>query len=139
MKRILVVDDEAGFTRLLQLTLEKTGLFVVRVVNDPTKAIETARQFKPHIALLDVVMPDIDGGDLVARMKADPELCQIPVLMLTALVSRSELSPGAVAESADLTMLAKPVNMVTLLRAIETKLGPLHTAGAPEASEISAQ
>jgi two-component system, OmpR family, response regulator len=121
MKKILVVDDEAGFTRLLKLNLERTGRFKVRIVNDSTQAIEALRVFKPDLALLDIVMPDVDGGDLVAQMKADAQLNRIPILMLTALVSPSELSPGAVAQSGDLTMIAKPVNMETLLRAIEEK------------------
>jgi CheY-like chemotaxis protein len=123
MKKILVVDDEAGFTRILKLNLERTGRFNVRIVNDSTLALEALRVFKPDLALLDIVMPDLDGGDLVAQMKADAQLSRIPILVLTALVAPSELSPGAVAQSADLTMIAKPVNMQTLLRAIEEKVG----------------
>jgi CheY-like chemotaxis protein len=123
MKKILVVDDEAGFTRLLKLNLEKTGRFTVRVVNDATKAIEAMRQFHPDLALLDIVMPDLDGGDIVALMKADPTLSQIPVLMLTALVGPQEVGEHAVAQSGDLLMLGKPVRLQTLLTAIDEQLG----------------
>jgi two-component system sensor histidine kinase/response regulator len=122
MKKILVVDDEAGYTRLLKLNLEKTGRYTVRVVNDSTQAIETMRSFQPDLALLDIVMPDLDGGDLVAKMKSDPLLAQIPVLMLTALVAPNETSDSGVKKSGGLTMLAKPVTLENLVLAIERKL-----------------
>lgn len=121
MKKILIVDDEAGFTRLLKLNLEKTGRYIVRVINDSTQALEAMHTFAPDLALLDIVMPDLDGGDLVAQMKQDPALKKIPVLMLTALVARSETG-GKPTERGDLTMIAKPVNLPTLLAAIEEKL-----------------
>jgi CheY-like chemotaxis protein len=122
MKKILIVDDEAGFTRLLKLNLEKTGDYTVRVINDSTQAVEAMRTFAPDLALLDIVMPDLDGGDLVAQMKLDPVLKKIPVLMLTALVAQRETG-GKPTERGDLTMIAKPVSMPTLLAAIEEKLG----------------
>jgi CheY-like chemotaxis protein len=121
MKKILIVDDEVGFTRLLKLNLEKSGRYTVRVVNDSTRAIEAMRVFKPDLALLDIVMPDLDGGDLVARMKEDPALSRVPVLMLTALVAPSETG-GHAAERGDLTMVAKPVSLEALVEAIESKL-----------------
>jgi CheY-like chemotaxis protein len=122
MKKILVVDDEAGYTRLLKLNLEKTGRYSVRVINDSTQAIEAMRSFQPDLALLDIVMPDLDGGDLVAKMKTDPLLAQIPVLMLTALVSPNETGDSGVKKSGGLTMLAKPVTLENLVLAIERKL-----------------
>jgi len=122
MKKILVVDDEAGFTRMVKLNLEKTGRFAVRIVNDSMQAIETMRVFKPDLALLDIVMPDLDGGDLVAQMKADFELREIPILMLTALVSPSETGGQPTTKRGDLTMIAKPVSLPDLLKAIEQKL-----------------
>ncbi len=123
MKKILVVDDEVGFTRLLQMNLEKTGKYKVTVVNDSTKALETARMLKPDLALLDIVMPGMDGGDLVAQMKADPALTNVPVLMLTALVGKNEASQDAVVQSGNLLMLGKPVRLNVLVQAIEEQLG----------------
>jgi DNA-binding response OmpR family regulator len=121
MKKILIVDDEAGFTRLLKLNLEKTGKYAVRVINDSTQALDAMHTFGPDLALLDIVMPDLDGGDLVAQMKQDPTLKNVPVLMLTALVAQRETG-GKPTERGDLTMIAKPVSMPTLLAAIEERL-----------------
>jgi DNA-binding response OmpR family regulator len=53
-KRVLIVDDESGFTRLLKLTLERTRRFVVREENDGTQAWLTTRDFKPDIIFLDI-------------------------------------------------------------------------------------
>ena len=73
-QRIFIVDDEAGFTRLLKLTLEKTGNFQVQEENDGTNAWLEARAFKPDIIFLDIVMPKIDGGDVAQQIrKANPE------------------------------------------------------------------
>ena len=56
-RRILIVDDEAGFTRLLKLTLEGTKRYIVKEENDGSQALSTARQFRPDLILLDIVMP----------------------------------------------------------------------------------
>lgn len=122
MKKIIIVDDEAGLTRLLKLNLEKTGKYTVRTINDSTQALEAMRVFQPDLALLDIVMPDLDGGDLVAKMKEDPALKNVPVLMLTALIAPRETG-GQPTERGDLTMIAKPVSLPNLLKAIEEKLG----------------
>jgi len=61
-KRILVVDDQASDTRLLKLYLERTNDYVVKEENNARAAISAAEQFQPHLILLDVMMPDMDGG-----------------------------------------------------------------------------
>src|SRR5687768_9940814 len=89
-KKILVVDDEASITRLLKLNLEK-GAYVVRTENEGTKALAAAKDFKPDLILLDVMMPDIDGGDVAAIIQADPLLCAVPIVFLTAAVKKEEV------------------------------------------------
>jgi CheY-like chemotaxis protein len=121
-KRILIVDDESGFTRLLKLTLEKTGNYIVREENDGTRAHETAREFKPDLILLDIVMPKIDGGDVASKIKADWSLANTPIIFLTAIVSNKE------AHSSNLIggfpFLAKPVSLDNLIQCIEEHLPP---------------
>ena len=118
-KRILVVDDEAGFTRLLKMNLEKTGDYEVMTENRSTKAMMAAKMFRPHAILLDIVMPEMDGGDVQVQLAGDPQTKDIPVIMLTALVDENETSPGAVAQSGATNVLAKPVNMVILLECLD--------------------
>jgi len=90
-KRILVVDDEPSITRLLKLNLEQTGNYEVREENLGAQALDAAREFKPDLVLLDVMMPDMDGGDVAAGLKQDPALRKTPVVFLTAAVKKEEL------------------------------------------------
>src|SRR3989304_2938121 len=61
-RRILIVDDEAGVTRMLKLFLEATQAYEVRTENHGSRAVAAVREFRPHLVLLDVVMPDMDGA-----------------------------------------------------------------------------
>lgn len=118
-RKILLVDDEAGFTELLKMNLERSGAFEVRIENDSTKAVAAAREFSPDAILLDVVMSEMDGGDVQAQLQANPLLARIPVVMLTALVDSTELSEGAVAQAGTQMVLPKPVNLPLLLRVLD--------------------
>jgi CheY-like chemotaxis protein len=122
-RKILLVDDEAGFTQLLRMNLEKGGRYEVCIENDSTKALAAARDFHPDVILLDVVMPGMDGGDVQAALQNDPRLARIPVLMLTALVDSTELSEGAVAQAGSQMVLPKPVNLALLFRVLDEILG----------------
>lgn len=121
-KRILIVDDESGFTRLLKLTLEKTGRYSVREENDGTKAHEVAREFRPHLILLDIVMPQIDGGDVASEITGDPVLNGTKIVFLTAIVSKKEASEGGLIGG--FPFIAKPVSLETLRQCIEENLTP---------------
>ena len=68
-KRILLVDDEAPITRMMRRNLEATGKFDVLDVNDPTVALATAREFRPDLVFLDVMMPEKDGGETGCRVQ----------------------------------------------------------------------
>ncbi len=108
-KKILVIDDEAGFTRLLKVVMKH---FEIREENDPAKAIETVKQFKPDLILLDVIMPVVDGPELAARIKADPLLSHIPIVFLTAIFKPGDPQPP------DFQFLSKPINPQELERCI---------------------
>ena len=88
--------------------------------NDPAKAHQTARDFRPDVILLDIVMPEIDGGEVAARIGNDPELCQTPIIFLTALVTEAEAKSGL--EIDGHSFLAKPINISELVGAIEQHL-----------------
>ncbi len=122
-RKILLIDDEAGFTQLLKMNLEKSGDFEVQIENESTKAVSTAREFLPDVVLLDVVMPGMDGGDVQAQLQSDPALSNVAVIMLTALVDSAELSAGAVAQSGSSIVLPKPVDLPLLLRVIDEATG----------------
>jgi len=121
-KRILLVDDEASLTRMMRLNLERTGKYEVREENRGSRAVETARQFKPDLIFLDVMMPDTSGDEVAARLQEDSELKDIKFVFLTAIVTRGETEPGG-SEIAGRTFLAKPVKTEELLACIERFIG----------------
>ena len=120
-KRILIVDDESGFTRLLKLTLEKTGRYVVREENDGTKARDTAREFRPDLIFLDIVMPKIDGGDVASQIKSDAALKDTKIIFLTAIVSKQEATQGT-GLIGGFPFLSKPISLDALRACIEESL-----------------
>lgn len=122
VKKILVVDDEEKLTRMMKRNLEMSGKFQVRMENDGAKAVNAAREFKPDLVLLDVMMPGMDGGEVAEKMRDDPELARIPVVFLTAIVTKDEVADSGGTISGH-PFLAKPVKADELVRVIEENLG----------------
>lgn len=122
--RILYVDDEVGAARLLQRNLEITNRFEVRVENWPEDAAEAAREFKPDLVLLDIIMPRMPGGNVVEEFEQDPELRSIPIVFFTAAVWRHQVeeNDGVIC---DRRCLAKPSNLDEIIAFLEENL-PSH-------------
>jgi len=120
--RILIVDDEPDFSALFKENLEEAGNYEVAVVNDPKKAVETAKEFAPELIFVDVVMPGMDGGDVVSALKLEPRLRRVPTLMLTALVEEDENTPTGESERGGLTFVSKTTHLDKILDIIETHL-----------------
>src|SRR3990172_10649558 len=117
-RRILLVDDEVSITRALAVYLEENGDCEVRVENVGSRALATARDFRPDLIFLDIMMPDADGSALAAEMKTDPVLRTIPILFLPALVSQHEARGGTMRIGGH-PVLAKPVDPDTVLEYID--------------------
>ena len=117
-KRILVVDDEPEFTNLLKLSLESHGYYEVREENDAEHARAAAREFDPDLVVLDIMMPGMEGNEVAAALKADPVTRDVPVIFLTALVSRED-APGGTCSSGGQTFLPKDIRVQKLIRCIE--------------------
>ena len=122
-KRILIIDDEATFTRMVKLNLEKTGAFEVREENMAVAALAAAREFKPDLILLDVIMPAMDGGDVAAHIRNDRHLKGTPIVFLTATVSQREAGEGGLNSGGDL-FLAKPVSVENLINCLNENIRP---------------
>lgn len=119
--RILVIDDEPGFTRMVKLHLEKAGAFEVRQVNNSTEALSQALDFSPDVILLDVVMPEADGGDVAIALRSNKKVKEIPILFISAMVSQKEAVDGMFYSGGE-RFLAKPVNMDVLVKCIQELL-----------------
>src|SRR6185369_17261351 len=120
-KRILVVDDEPSITRNLKLNLESGGGYQVLGENHATNALRATRMFRPDLILLDVMMPGMDGGDVAARLRADPLFRDTPIIFLTAIVSNEETDGHEMLNGGE-TFLAKPVDIGELKKTIQEHL-----------------
>ena len=119
-RRILIVDDDANSTHLVKILLERSGPYLVLEENDPTKADQTAHEFRPDVILLDIIMPKLDGGELATQIEADRELRDASIIFLTALVTHAEASSGLHIQGHPL--VAKPISIPELIEAIEKHL-----------------
>jgi CheY-like chemotaxis protein len=124
-RRILIVDDDRDSTHVIKILLEKVGPYRVLEESNATKAYQSARSFRPDLIFLDVVMPEADGGDVAAKIEADPTLRKTPIIFLTALVTKAEAKAGLHMQGHPI--LAKPISIPELINKIEENL-PAHAA-----------
>lgn len=120
--RVLLVDDENDFTELLAANLEEAGHYVVKQVNDPVTTCRIAREFKPDICIIDLVMPKMDGGDVVRALEKDAGLRNVPVIMLTALVEENAEAPDKAQIRGGLPFVSKTSSLKVILDAIEERI-----------------
>ena len=121
-KRILAVDDQTSNTRLMKLHLERTNDYEVREENSAQAALAAAEEFQPHLILLDVMMPGMDGGELAARFRANPKLKDVPIVFLTAAVTKREVESGN-GLVGGYPFLAKPVVLKEMVACLKHHLG----------------
>jgi DNA-binding response OmpR family regulator len=84
MNTILIIDDEEDFVFFIKSALELHGRFRVFYSTDGKSGIEIARREKPKLILLDIMMPEMDGFEVLKELKDDSQTMAIPVVMLTA-------------------------------------------------------
>ena len=93
MPRILVTDDEPNIVRLIQVNLERQG-FQVETANNGAQALEKIRANRPDLLVSDVMMPEMDGFELLSNIRRDPVLENLPVIMLTAKAQDRDVLEG---------------------------------------------
>ena len=115
--RVLVVDDIAPNVKLLEAKLTGEYYDVVTAMSGQ-EALEKAKETRPDLVLLDVMMPGMDGFEVCSRLKSDPELSHIPVVMVTALTDSEDRVKGL--ESGADDFLSKPVNDTALMARVRS-------------------
>ncbi len=118
--KILVVDDEPNIVRSLTFVLNKGG-YDVSVAGDGVEAMSMIRDSKPNILILDVMMPNKSGYDVCNEIKADPELRDIHVVMLTAKGQVGDRE-AALFQGAD-EYMSKPFSPIEILARVKELLG----------------
>jgi two-component system, OmpR family, alkaline phosphatase synthesis response regulator PhoP len=112
--RILIVDDERDFIELVQFRLAGLGCEFL-VASDGVQALSQARQFKPNLILLDILLPDLDGLSVCEILRRQPSTKNIPIIFMSAL--SSEVTKRTVAMQAE-DFFTKPLNLSLLIHRI---------------------
>ncbi|MFV1957667.1 MAG: PleD family two-component system response regulator [bacterium] len=89
-KTVLVVEDKASLTQMLQFLFLSKGLDV-EIAYDGVEAMEKVNTLRPNLILLDIMMPKMDGFEVLEKLKESPDTAGIPVIMLTARKSREDM------------------------------------------------
>ena len=115
MTRILVVDDDPGIVKVVRAYLEKAG-FQVLVAYDGKKALHIARHDKPHLVILDLMLPEMDGWDVCRVLRRESD---VPIIMLTARVEDTDKLIGLELGADDyVTKPFSPQELVARVRAV---------------------
>ena len=118
MPRVLVVDDDPQVVRLLRVNLELEGYEVVSA-NDGNEALEAVASEDPDLVICDVMMPGMDGIEVVRRLRADKQT--VPVVMLSAKAMRSDMRVGLDAGANE--YVTKPFDPAELIEVVDRLLG----------------
>ena len=120
---VLVVDDNQQNLELLQAYLEDIDCRTIPA-HDGTEALEIIGRGAPDLILLDVMMPKMSGFEVCKKIKNNPQTCDIPVIMVTALNEFGDIERGLDSGTDD--FLSKPVNKLELLTRVKTMLKLKH-------------
>lgn len=115
---ILIVDDESDFIELVKFRLANLHCEFL-VAMDGVQALSQARQFKPNLILLDILLPDLDGLSVCEILRRQPSTKKIPIIFMSALTS--EVTKRTVAMQAD-DFFTKPLDLPRLEKRIEELL-----------------
>jgi DNA-binding response OmpR family regulator len=119
-RTILIIDDEISFAEMVKLNLEDTEDFEVRTEYKGADGVKTAMEFDPDLILLDIMLPDKDGFDVLKDLKENEKTKAIPVIMLTALKSDPVKFKAATLYAEE--FMVKPVTVRMLVEKIEEVL-----------------
>lgn len=115
-KTILIVDDEPKIVNLIGLRLKANG-YEILTATSGTEGLEKCREHKPDAVIMDIMMPDMEGSEVAASIREDPDVCHIPIIFLTAVVKPHEVAKKSVRGGQ--YFIAKPFNSADLLGMLE--------------------
>ena len=117
LKKILLIDQEPHLTRTVRRALESAGKYSIREEHDAAFAVHAARWFRPDLIMVDLIHPATDGAIIARQLLKDRDLCHVPLLCLSNLVSERQFMSAGILRG--YSFLAVPVKIEHLLSALE--------------------
>ncbi len=124
-KTVLIIEDEEDAAELFAEMMRVSGFRVLKT-SSSAPAIDMMSAEKPDVVLLDIMMPEISGLDILRQMRRDPALANIPVVVVSAKSMPADIKNGM--EAGAFTYLTKPVGFLDLKEAVERAMGSQATA-----------
>lgn len=118
-KTVLIIEDEEDAAELFAEMMRVSGFRVLKTSNS-MPALSMMSADKPDVIILDIMMPDVSGLDILRQMRRDPELANIPVVVVSAKSMPADIKNGM--EAGASTYLTKPVGFMDLKEAVERAL-----------------
>ncbi|MCD4780831.1 MAG: response regulator [Candidatus Omnitrophica bacterium] len=124
MKKILVIDDDLTDLRIIDKNISSHNYEVITAAT-PQDGLNKAKEIKPDLIILDIIMPDIDGAEVYSLLKKEPETHNIPVIFLTAALDKekNEQVLGPDIEEDFFNIIAKPFNEKEVIDRIKSIIG----------------
>ena len=119
-KKILLIDREAGITRLVKQALERAGKYLVHEEQQPQLALEAARSFQPDLILLDAAPNSLDGQTIERQIHADIHLRDTPMVRLSSLKLEAQVMSGGILSG--YSFFAAPIRIEDILRGVDELL-----------------
>jgi len=108
--RILIVEDQEDVAQLIDIVLKNEG-YTVAIARDGAQGLILARDWKPDLILMDIMLPGVDGGKLIARLRKEVETRDLPIIAMSASRTLRDRTPELAADA----LLPKPFDVDTLL------------------------
>lgn len=115
--KVLIAEDEETLSHMYQVKFEKDG-FIVEMAPDGQEALKKAKEFKPDIILLDIIMPQLDGFSVLEQLRKDKNFAEVPIIMLTNLGQSEDVEKGKKLGADDYLVKANctPMDVVSKVR-----------------------
>jgi DNA-binding response OmpR family regulator len=118
-KKILIVEDDPSFSRAVCHIIEKEGYDVITAANGLT-GLRMAKEDKPDLLILDVMLPGLDGFEICSRLRHEPQTARLPIIMLSAKGQETDKTTGLKVGANE--YLTKPVDRAVLLEKLTSLL-----------------
>lgn len=119
-KTVLIADDDEDILNLVRFRLERDGLRVI-TARDGQQALQTAREQRPDLCVLDVMMPKLNGLEVLAQLRREPDTANLRVIMLTARAHEGDVDAGFDSGADD--YVVKPFSPRELRQRVRAQLG----------------